>query len=105
MDEPKWHITRQYLRLMRQVSSSNLAAVQIALGYQPQSREDLVTARNFFAHKSESTAKKVRALAPSYRLPASLGPPELLLSIEPGQSQPIVLNWLDDLRTSVGLMS
>jgi hypothetical protein len=103
-DEPKWQFSNAFLKVVRGTSCSNRELVESALSYQAQSRGDLLVARNFFAHKSQDTADKVRALAPRYSMSPRLAPAVLLASIQPGENQPVALNWLDDLLGTVQLM-
>jgi hypothetical protein len=103
-EEPKWHKASAFLKVIRGTSCTNTEVVENALGYQAQSRSDLVVARNFFAHKSEDTAAKLRELAPQYSLSPKLAPSILVTSVQPGEAQPIALNWLDDLLGTIELM-
>jgi hypothetical protein len=103
LDEPRWHKPNEFLKVMRELSPSNLGDVQRALSLQPQTLQHLPTVRNFYAHRAQDTADRVRSLAPRYSVASSASPSEFLCSRQPGRPQPIVLDWLDDVRSTVEL--
>ena len=59
--------------------------------------------RNYFAHKGEHSAVKARGLGKRYGIAQTLSPPELLCTRAPGRFQPLIADWLDDLRSVIRL--
>lgn len=100
-DEPPWHDTSAFLKSMQALGPSNLPAVQAALSYPTKVFTYLPTARNFYAHRAMSTAVKVQGIARGYALNPRLRPTELLLTRLPGRPQPLLADWLDDLRLAI----
>lgn len=102
-DEPVWQKPSHFYKALDQFTPSNLATVRAALSYQTPVFREMQAARNYFAHKSENTAKLVRSLAPGYGAPLTVRPAELLCLRGPGRPQAILVDWLDDLRTVIEL--
>jgi hypothetical protein len=53
--------------------------------------------RNYFAHKGFRTARSARGLAKEYGVAGAPHPMMLLYMVPPSLSQPVLLQWLDDL--------
>jgi hypothetical protein len=102
-DEPAWQDPGVWRRLIDHLGASNLPAVDRAVGYRPKTLRSLVRVRNYFAHKSERSAKSVRKLAREYGIPRELHPMLFLLQPAPGFRQPVLLQWLDDLALTLWL--
>lgn len=96
-DEPFWpaQITRavQTLRIPR----LTIARVGNALSIGSRAPTDLRTCRSHYAHKTESTAKKVLALGASYQIATPSRPSDILLAVQPGRPQNVLSDWLADL--------
>jgi hypothetical protein len=104
-DEPTWHDVSEFLKVMARLKPSNLGTIRAAVSYEPKTLSVLPTARNFYAHKGEATAVKARGIAARYGLSTRSSPSSLLCSRAPGRPQPLILDWLDDLRETIKLSS
>lgn len=100
-DEPRWHQVDHFLRSLQAIMPSSIGAVYGALGRPTRVFTDLPVFRNYYAHKQEKTAKDALALAVHYALPRPASPSQLLCSRPQGAGQPILHEWLDDLRLVV----
>lgn len=60
--EPKWATASNSIKAAKTIAVSNLATISAALGAANSPAEDLRHVRNFFAHRAQDTADKVRAL-------------------------------------------
>lgn len=60
--EPKWYKPVDAIRAARRLQIYNLTNVTAAIGSTPWPLEDLRLTRNFFAHRSRSSALELRAL-------------------------------------------
>jgi hypothetical protein len=101
-DEPPWHDRGVLNKIVVNLGASNSRSVSAAAGYGTPATQDLQTVRNYFAHKSQGTAAKMRRLARRYKHPG-VRPATLMLSVEPGKRQPVLIEWLDDLYAVIGL--
>jgi hypothetical protein len=104
-EEPIWHRPGDYLGAITALNPSNLATVQAALSYNSRVFNDLPAFRNYYAHKSEETAKEARKLAPAHGLSPLLRPTEIMCSRLPGRPQTLIADFLDDLRAVIELMA
>ncbi len=100
-DEPAWFRTSTLLDLDRDLSFSHSADVGNALSYPTRVFLDLPDFRNFYAHRSERTAAIASAAASRNSVPASARPTDALLSRPVGRPQSLLLDWLDDVETTV----
>lgn len=103
-DEPVWHDATVFTRLIGGLGASNVASVQAGVSYQPSSVRDVVTFRNFFAHKSRIATQKAKARARPYAISPSLRPTEILVTNARNRPQPLVRDLIDDLVGAVQLM-
>lgn len=60
--EPKWYRPDDAINAARQLNIANFANVAAAIGSTPWPLENLRLTRNFFAHRSRSSALELRAL-------------------------------------------
>lgn len=60
--EPKWYRPNDAINAARQLNVANFANVAAAIGSTPWPLEKLRLTRNFFAHRSRSSALELRAL-------------------------------------------
>lgn len=60
--EPKWYRPADAIRAANQLNIANAANVAAAIGSTPWPLENLRLTRNFFAHRSRSSASELRAL-------------------------------------------
>jgi len=103
-DEPTWHNPRTLIDLCNHLSTSNLNTVQSALSYQTNVFGMLPTFRNFFAHRNEETAGKIKNKARALGFSPTIRPCEILCTSQLGRPQHVISDWLDDLRVVIGLM-
>ena len=103
-DEPDWHQVGVFGKVMRRLDPPNLPNVQSALSVGTSAFTYLQMFRNFYAHRSESSAEKTTRAAPRLRVSSSLHPTGILSSVPPGESDTILRDWLTDLLLVVDLM-
>lgn len=103
-DEPAWHDLAVFHTLVREIGSSTLHHVDAALSYSPLVFRHLVVCRNFFAHRNQDTASKVRSITRMYLVSPTLRPSEFLLNSQPRRPQPILLDWLDGVRDTISIV-
>lgn len=104
-EEPSWHDTSVFLKTASAIQCSHLNQIQGALSLQTRVLQDLPVFRNYYAHRNEETANKAIALASKQYLVRGYHHPTLVLA-QPAykRTQPIILDWLDDLRTIADLL-
>lgn len=103
-DEPTWHDPNVLMTLCSNLGCSIQSEVERAFSLGQTVFRDLPVARNFFAHRSEGTARAARNIAPQYTLPTYLSPAELLLAVPPGAYSSLVVAWLDEIRITAELI-
>ena len=104
LDEPPWHLPWVLPRLAASAGLSNQSQILKALAVPGRALDDLPKARNFFAHRSQRTAKEVRAMARNYRLPGSMKPGELPCSAYPNRPYSIAYAWVAQIRATIRLL-
>ena len=102
--EPTWHDEIIFLRLLQAAGCSNTAGCQAALSIGSKALPELTTIRNFYAHRGQETALKVRRMAGKYGYPSNANPSDLLLHRAARRPQSVLDDWIDDLRTIVSFM-
>lgn len=103
-DEPSWHESRLFLQVCREMGCSNLPTIQGALSTGTSVFGDLPKVRHFFAHRNDETKSRARDVSLRYALPR-LPHPTLILSLAaPQRPQPLIVDWLDDLTTTMELL-
>ena len=95
--EPKWATASESVRAALALAITNSATVTAALGATNSPAEDLRHVRNFFAHRAENTADKVRNLT-FYRTGMGLNAHDLLSPIVAGGVTRFE-SWILQLRT------
>lgn len=103
-DEPDWLDPATVSTLLRAAGADIEGGFHAAISLGSTARQDLSTYRNFVAHRNRDTALKVRNLCPDPSLKRSTSPLEIALLRGPGRPQPLVLDWIDDLRTMCSLL-
>jgi hypothetical protein len=103
-DEPSWHDVQFLLNLFIQVGASQLPQIQTALSYPTDVFLFLPTIRNFFAHRNQDTAEKVRNAAPRFGILGPSKPSDIVCSWGPNRPQNILGDWLDDMRAVISFM-
>lgn len=78
-DEPTWHDSNTLIRLSTAFAFSNDEDIQTAFTFGFTAHKNLVTFRNYYAHKNQGTKKKAQAIANQYLIPQHLHPTAVLL--------------------------
>lgn len=104
-DEPSWHYTSTIVRLATHLNFSNASDIITAASYAPNSIEDIITIRNFYAHRNQEIYSEVISLARSnYGIVGIKHPNQLLQRFAIGRTQQVIFDLLDDLRDIIELM-
>ena len=102
--EPPWHDVKLLLRVCINAKVSNLSSMMAGVSTGSPVFNNLPPVRNFYAHRTlDSKARATKTLLAS-AVPSSRNPTDMLLSTQPGASQMLLRDWLDDLIASVSLM-
>jgi hypothetical protein len=106
-EEPKWHMPPDFLKALGRLGPSNMPTIHGAFGYQTYVFDDIRVCRNFFAHRNEDTAAEVAAMlrAPRYGVTARRHASDAICERAPSRPQPIVADWLDDIRIVIELLT
>ncbi len=96
-EEPRWYVRASFDRVVRTLAFSNYSDIQDAFSAGSHVFSDLPVFRNYFAHRNEETRRKATTLAPKYGIPATYGPSAILLTVPINGSQPLILDWIDEL--------
>lgn len=98
-EEPAWHERDLLLKTCLAMGCSHVADVQAALSGNTTVFEDLPAFRNFFAHRNDESARKAIALARRQYLIIGARHPTSALSMPAyKRTQPLILDWLDDMQ-------
>lgn len=103
-DEPNWLDPGNVSTLLHALGCANEAQFHAAISLGGTAHQDLLTYRNFLAHRNRATALKVRSLARKYRINGLIEPVEIPLQLPIRKSYSLLLWWLYDLQTMVSLM-
>lgn len=102
--EPAWHDSTAFLRIINGAGCSNAMDVNAAWSIQTEALAHLTRARHYVAHRNAETAIRLRQLSQAYGVPAPQEPDSLLLMRGRGRPQPIIEDWIDDLEAVFSLM-
>jgi hypothetical protein len=103
-DEPPWHDPQVILTSCLDLGCSHSTQVQAAFSLSTAVFQHLPVFRNFFGHRNLGTANAARQIAPQYSIPSYLHPVEILLRKPAGRPYPLVLDWVDDIATTIELL-
>jgi hypothetical protein len=107
-DEPSWSKAKVLLDSLDELGASNLPTVTAALSLPGATIDNLGPFRNFFAHRGEDTARKLRPLLSRYAISPTLRATEALAMRASGpqgqRPQPLLVDWIDDVRNVVALI-
>jgi hypothetical protein len=103
-DEPTWHDIGIVIRLFNLAQCSNAGGFASAWSVGSRASEYLTITRNFYAHRQENTALKVRRVARAMQAPARGEPGEIALQRGAGRPQSLIEDWLDDIEVIVQLI-
>jgi hypothetical protein len=107
-DEPSWGVVRILLECLDEIGASNHGTVSAGVSTGTSVFSQLPKVRHFYAHRGEGTNRKIARTFTPYLMPANLHPSDALL--RPAQMkgkprpQPLLLDWVDDVRNAVSLM-
>jgi len=96
-DEPAWHDPNILMRVCGNVSCSIQTEIGAAFSLNQNVFNHLPVFRNFFAHRNGDTSRAARSIAARYTLPSHLSPTELLLSVSPGATEIVLVDWLAEI--------
>jgi hypothetical protein len=103
-DEPPWHDTAVLTNVCTDLGCSHVADVQASVSLGSRVFDDLPVFRNFFAHRNRGTATAARLIAPHYAIPAYRHPLAILASTPAGRTNPLLVDWIDDLNVTIDLL-
>lgn len=103
-DEPPWHDPNVLMTLCGNMGCSIQPQINAAFSLNQNVFKDLPVFRNFFAHRNGQTAEAARRIALNYTLASSLSPAELLLSVSPGMSASVIVDWLSEINITADFL-
>ena len=107
-DEPNWYDPRVITALSPRLALSNLAQIQAAFGIPTAVFSEMPVFRNFFAHRNQDTASRVRTvIAANYTafgFSKRTTPSVFLCARIPGRPQNVLADYIDDIRNVTALM-
>ena len=104
LDEPRWHLPSVLLQLASSARLSNRAQIVSALAIPGRAFDDLPRARNFFAHRSQRTAKELMSIAAKYHLGAHVRPGELPCNAYLNRRYSIAYAWVTQVKATIRLL-
>jgi hypothetical protein len=102
--EPNWLDPANVSKLLHELGCANESGFQAAISLGTTVHQDLITYRNFAAHRNRKSAEKVRSLAVRHRIPSHFDPIELPLQLLPQRSYTLLASWLYDLTTVISFV-
>lgn len=105
-DEPGWHSTRNFLRLVKDVGASNLPQIYASLSVGTTFYEFLPTIRHFYAHRCDGTHREAARVGVTLGLSTKpiLRATEIMCAKLPKRPQNVITDWLDDMSVVVDLL-
>jgi hypothetical protein len=107
-DEPGWIYTDVLLDALDEIGASNRPQVVAGLGIPTNVFEHLPLFRNFFAHKNEDVRRPIPSAVEVYAISPDVLPWRALLTAASDATgtrpQVLLLDWVDDVSNTVGLM-
>lgn len=100
-DEPAWHDPNVFLDGCVQLRCSHVSQFTAAFSTGTSVFQQLPVFRNFYAHRNHQTLQATMALIPRYGIPWAASPTEALLSFPLSWTQPLLVQWLDDIDFTV----
>ena len=107
-DEPLWWKPKTLLDAIDEIGASNYQQVSAAMSVSPHAFSYLHTFRNFYAHRSRRTRTEIIRDLRRLQFPTTYTATTALTSptVWQGQirPQPLILDWLDDIRNTILLL-
>ena len=104
-DEPSWWKTKNLLAALNEIGASNYQQVSAAMSIAPITFAHLRPFRNFYAHRSQRTRAEVVRCLRRLQFPTNHTATRALTSplVQKGvvRPQPVILDWLDDVRNTI----
>lgn len=97
-DEPAWHDPNVLMKVCANVGCSIQTEIGQAFSLSQNVFNDLPVFRNFFAHRNGQSSQAAINIASRYTLPSYLSPTELLLTVSPGASAALMVEWLAEIN-------
>ena len=103
-DEPPWHQPATLIKCCQEIGCSHYSDILVAFSVPTKVFDHLPKFRNFFAHRNDQTTLTVKNLALYYSISDRLHPSETLCSRAYGRPQILILDWIDDINNTIGLL-
>ena len=97
-DEPAWHDPNVLLEICKITNCSLYTQMQAAFSLGQRVFNDLPVFRNFYGHRNRLSAAAAQNIGPSYLLPTTLRPSEMLLRSKPSAVTSVLVEWMAELR-------
>jgi hypothetical protein len=104
LDEPRWHKPLTLPRLAQFAKLSNEPEILAAFAVRGPALDDLPKARNFYAHRSEETARKLEAIAANYSVAAAIRAGAIPAQPHPKIPGMIAETWVQQIIAMVKLL-
>lgn len=104
-DEPKWGRPNVFVSILRGTRFSNIQHIGLALTVSSDVFTSFPDIRNFFAHRTESTAGNVVQVAQRYGLPSSTRAADIMGFIPPSGVAKVGELWISDLKLAASQMA
>ena len=99
--EPTWHDPTVIMRICNHIGCSNITQIQSGFSGGLTVFNNLPTFRNFYAHRNQQTEYAAMQIASRYGISNLLKPSQILLSLPLNRSQPLLIEWIDELILTV----
>lgn len=96
-EEPAWHRPNTVTLGAASLSLSNRSVISAAFSIGTATLDDLLAARNFYAHRNDETVGIVRDIAFRYSI-AATHPTDVIEASAYGRPGPLASDWIADLR-------
>jgi hypothetical protein len=105
-DEPPWHDPNTLMKLSQPAALSfqNNSKVQAAFSLNLRVFVHLPVLRNFYAHRNQGTQQAAQLIATAYGIPSFLRPSQILFSNPMTRPQPLIFEWLDELKITADFL-
>ena len=107
-DEPPWWNPNTLLNALDEVGASNYMQVSTAMSAAPGTFSHLHCFRNFYAHRSKNTRAEIVPALRRLQFPMTYTATVALASQTMSRGivrpQPLILDWLDDIRNTISLL-
>jgi hypothetical protein len=102
--EPAWHDVRTMRLLAQTAEFSNSSDIDAAVSTGSRVFSDLPVFRNYYSHRNAASFRAAMALASINGVGRRESPTRLLLSVPLAGTEPLLVQWLDDLQFTIEYM-